>query len=165
MSREVWVVDDDRGRLDATLSLLRERGIATRGFSEPQRVVERCTADPPAVILTELSMRGSTGVELARALRERLTSACPRILLVTASPVRRAELTLFDHVVHKPFQFDALLPRIQAYLAPRTAARSSHVRLSAERGPTDDTRRIVRQSGALPRVSATAPRKVGGERE
>jgi CheY-like chemotaxis protein len=71
-----------------------------------------------------------TGVELARALRERLTADCPRIVLITGSELRRVELTLFDHVARKPFRFAAVLEKVQSFLAPRKVRRPrSHTRL------------------------------------
>lgn len=130
MSHEVWVVDDERSILDALLAVLRDRGLAVRGFSDPRAALEQALRAPPRVLMTDHAMPHMTGVELARALREQLASACPRILLVTATDLRRVELTLFDHVVHKPFRLADLVPKVQSYLAPRAARRtSSHQRL------------------------------------
>lgn len=130
MSDAVWVVEDDLALLDAMVALLREHGLSVRGFSDPRRALELAAADPPTVLVTDLAMPGLTGVELARALRSELASACPRIVLLAGSELRRVELTLFDHVVHRPFQFASVLQKVQSFVTPRSVRRTiSHVRL------------------------------------
>lgn len=130
MSDAVWVVEDDRTLLDGLVRLLRENDLSARGFTDPERVLARAAEDPPRIVVTDLLMPRMSGVELARALRERLAHECPRIVLITGSEVRRVELTLFDHVVRKPFRFDAVLEKVQAFLTPRSVRRAaSHTRL------------------------------------
>lgn len=119
MSGAVWVVEDDRSHSQGIETLLRSHGVDAHGFSDPRRALEEALKEPPRVVITELVMPGLSGVELARELRVRLTSDCPRLILVTGSPVRRADLTLFDQFVRKPFRFAMLLPMVEAYLTPR----------------------------------------------
>lgn len=135
MSGEVWVVDDERSILDALLVVFGSHGLTVRGFSDPQRALERALREPPCVLVTDYAMPRMNGVELARALRERLASACPRLLLVTGTDLRRVELTLFDHVVHKPFRIAELVSKVRSYVAPRAARRvESHTRLRTTEG-------------------------------
>lgn len=131
MSREVWVVEDDRSLLQGIVTLLRGHDIEARGFSDPRRARDDALKDPPRVIITDFAMPELTGVELARELRTRLGARCPRLVLVTGSELRRVELTLFDQFVRKPFRFAMLLPMIEGYLAVRRSVRrtSSEVRL------------------------------------
>ncbi len=132
MSEDVWVVDDERSILDAMVIVLREHGLGVRGFSDPTRAIDAALRDPPRVILTDYSMPQLDGVTLARTLRERLASECPRLVLVSAHDVRRVERTLFDAVVQKPFRLAELVVRVNAFLTPRAVRRaSSHLRLRA----------------------------------
>lgn len=135
MTREVWVVDDERSILDALLTVLAAHGLSVRGFSDPKRALDHALREPPRVLLVDYMMPGMNGVELARELRERLASDCPRLFLVTGTDLRRVELTLFDHVVHKPFRIADLVPKVQSYLAPRAVRRAeSHTRLRIQEG-------------------------------
>jgi DNA-binding response OmpR family regulator len=130
-AEDVWVVEDDRALLSGVVALLREQGLKTAGYGDPQRALAEAMKCPPRLMIVDVATPGMSGVELARALRLALGPSCPRILLVTASEVRRVDLTLFDHVVRKPYQFQELLAKVLDYLAPR------------ERG-TGRTRRVTR---------------------
>ncbi len=130
MTDTVWVVEDDRALLDGLVRLLREHGLSARGFTDPERALSAALESPPHVLVTDLAMPHLTGVELAQSLRERLAGACPRIVLITGSELRRVELTLFDHVARKPFRFEAVLEKVKSFLRPRRARRvASHLRL------------------------------------
>lgn len=140
MNGAVWVVEDDGSLLQGIVTLLESHGIEARGFSDPRSALEEGLREPPAVVITDFAMPALSGVDLARALRTRLGARCPRLVLVTGSELRRADLTLFDQLVRKPFRFASLLTMIEGYLTPRSDARrpSSQVR--------------VRRAGGLRRV-------------
>ena len=125
---EVWVVEDDRALLTGMLTLLEERGHRVRGFADPIRALRDALESPPRVLVTDYQMPGLDGVELARALRDKLGPNAPRIFLVTGTRVRRVDQTQFDQVLHKPFRFADLLATIERGLAtPRR--RESHQRI------------------------------------
>jgi len=114
----VWVLESEGSLLFGVVSLLRGHCPTVRGFSDPRGVLSAASTDPPAVLVTDLRMAGMSGVELSRRLRQRLGASCPRILLVTGSRPRRAELTLFDQVFRKPFRFDDLLAEVLRHTRP-----------------------------------------------
>lgn len=121
---DVWVVEDDRALLSGMVSLLREQGLTVLGYGDPKRALADALARPPRLVITDLAMPELNGIELARGLRTALAASCPRILLLTATEVRRVDLTLFDHVVRKPFQFAELLAKVRAYITPTDIRRS-----------------------------------------
>ncbi len=128
MIGEVWVVGDPRSGLDALLAVLREHGLSARGFSDPRQALDLAEREPPGVLVTDYATPQLSGVELARALRGKLAAGCPRLLLVTGTDLRRVDLTLFDHVVRKPFRLVDLVPKVRSFLTPRAARRArSHV--------------------------------------
>lgn len=91
-------------------------------------------ASPPAVVLTDYAMPRCTGPELAAALRTALGPDCPRLALITGTPVSRATLRLFDAYFSKPFRLASLVAAIEPWLAPST----SGVRpLSVHERPTE----------------------------
>ncbi len=120
---EVWVVEDERVMLSGLCALMRAHGIEAYGFGDPRDALQRALQKPPRILVTDLLMPEMSGVELARALRDRLGGECPRLFLVTGAEPRRVELTLFDHVVRKPFRFAALLPHLVTHLGSRELRR------------------------------------------
>jgi DNA-binding response OmpR family regulator len=136
---DVWVVEDDLALLSGLVTLFTNHGLRVRGFSDPKRAHADANAHgPPRVLITDFAMPELNGVELARVLRDGLKAACPRLVLITGAELRRVELTLFDHVVRKPFRFDELVQKVQSWLSiAQSRPKASHVRMQ----------RITPQSG------------------
>lgn len=125
---DVWVIEDDRTLLDGLVTLMSDRGLRTRGFTDPQRALRAARVAPPRVMVTDYKMPGLDGVELAKSLREQLGASAPRMFLVSGERMRRVELTHFDQVLRKPFRFFDLLAMIERALeGPRR--RRSHQRM------------------------------------
>jgi len=80
--RHVVVVDDDAMVLQATSRLIERLGFRVTTFDTPERLLEGIDAlEPPAqLVLTDLSMPGMTGWELAARLHERFP-ALPIIVM------------------------------------------------------------------------------------
>jgi DNA-binding response OmpR family regulator len=135
---DVWVVEDEGSLLSGMIAILREHGLSVRGYSDPRQALADALASPPRLLITDHAMPELGGIELARALRSSLAASCPRVLLMTSSEVRRVDLTLFDHVVRKPFQFAELLAKVNAYLTPPSITRkSSYTRMRKVTGKKD----------------------------
>lgn len=135
---EVWVVEDDRSLLAGMIGSLREHQLTVRGFSDPRQALYEGLASPPRLVIIDNAMPELSGVELARALRTGLAASCPRLLLLTSSEVRRVDLTLFDHVVRKPFQLAELVAKVHAYLTPPSLSRRrSYTRIRKLTGKSD----------------------------
>lgn len=113
---DVWVVEDDRALLDGLITLMSDRGLRTRGFTDPERALRAARESPPRVMVTDYRMPGLDGVELAKSLREQLGPSAPRMFLVSGERLRRVELTHFDQVLRKPFRFFDLLALIERAL-------------------------------------------------
>ncbi len=109
--RILYVDDDDAVVLliDRTLSL---RGYEVTGFTNPTTAVSAFAADPTAfdVVVTDLSMPGMNGFEVARAIKK-TSKATPVVL--TSGYVRpqdhdQAAAIGIDHVILKPNTIDEL---------------------------------------------------------
>lgn len=132
---DVWVVEDDRALLDGLITLMSDRGLRTRGFTDPRRALRAAREAPPRVMVTDYKMPGLDGVELAKTLREELGASAPRMFLVSGERLRRVELTHFDQVLRKPFRFFDLLAMIErAIEGPRRKRSHQRIRRIAD-GP------------------------------
>ena len=102
----VLVVDDEAMVRTVTAKLLRVRGYAVRDADGGQAALDALDAEPADVVLTDLSMPGMSGRELAAEVRARFPDL--PVLLITGDTDAEAESSDVAAVVPKPFQLDAL---------------------------------------------------------
>ena len=118
------VVDDDFRVADLHAAFVgKVDGFEVTGQAHTARVAyETVTADPPDLILLDLYRPDAHGLELLRHLQAR-EGQRPDVIVITAArdaeSVRTAlQLGAISYLV-KPFAFDALAHRLQAYRALR----------------------------------------------
>ncbi len=127
MGSRVLVVDDDPWILRMVTATLQKRDYVVDTAREGRQALERASANPPDVIISDVMMPvmdGWTFVEQLR--RDPRLSAIPVIFLTALGKdeARIAELGLRpEDFLAKPFRFDALEKRVAAALA--TPARPS----------------------------------------
>lgn len=129
----VLVVDDDRDILSVIMLLLETEGYAGLGFSNSRKVLpflERVQAAAkdrgpglPSVILLDLMMPGISGYEIAAWLAGHTWCAHIPVIVMTADPRIHGVSNIPGATdwLSKPFQLDALLTRLERYLAPTFA--------------------------------------------
>lgn len=121
----VLVVDDDPIILEALCALLEARGFAVAPAhcaDEAMAVVDGNV--PPDVVLTDLSMPGRDGAELAAAIR--MHPRCGDLPIVAMSACSRTLDHLTDNAdakLLKPFELPTLLEAIERVRIARTPAR------------------------------------------
>ncbi len=102
----VFLVDDDELILFVMRSMLDGEGYAIREFASPVKAL-RALDESPGLIVSDVSMPGLDGFELAARVAERLGPSPPRTLLVSGDAhVRRLQETPTSQVVgliRKPF--------------------------------------------------------------
>ncbi len=116
--KRVLIVDDDR-RTRRILQILVERlGLESVAFESAEAALEDLNAESAALILTDLKMPGTDGIEFMRRLRQ-LDEQVPVIVLTAygtvAAAVEAMKLGAVDFVA-KPFDVDALELLIQRSL-------------------------------------------------
>ena len=111
----VLVVDDEVMVRTVTSKLLRVRGYDVVEADGGEAALARLDEAPVDLVLTDLSMPGMSGRELAAEVRRR-RPALP-VLLLTGDTDAEAERGDVAAVVKKPFQLDALDATIQDVLA------------------------------------------------
>ncbi len=122
----VFVIDDDQAVLTSTLRLLTRLGYDAVGCSDPVDALARVREPEFAFdcVLTDYSMPGISGLEVARAVRA-LHPAQPVILttgFLEHDELSRAEESGVAHILAKPFS-SAELQRMLALAIPVTAAK------------------------------------------
>lgn len=115
----IAIIDDDPSIRTATASLLRSAGYATRCFDSADAFL----AAPDGIntcdcVLTDISMPGSSGLQLAAQLRS-TRPALPFILMTArteAALLASAELCGAVCVLRKPFAADGLIGCVERAL-------------------------------------------------
>lgn len=127
----VVVVDDDPIIL-RTLKLSLEHALPhaiCTTYSDSTAALVELTRDPPHLVITDQSMPGLGGAELARGLRL-LGRRCPRVMLISASHVRRSDLVHFDAHFPKPFEMKSIIESIERLFAGASHPRPTTRRVS-----------------------------------
>lgn len=100
MARVILIDDHDDSREVAT-ALLAAHGFLVDGYASAEQALQRLREDPPEVLVTDVSLPGMSGVDLARTLRsEPQTSGVYVIALTGHSDLPKGA---FDAVITKPF--------------------------------------------------------------
>ncbi len=131
----VLVVDDEESLVELVTRYLEREGFEVHAAYDGDSALERARAVEPDVIVLDLMLPGTDGVEVARQIR---TFSDAYILMLTA---RTEEIDRIvglsvgaDDYVTKPFSSRELVARIQAMLRrPRTGRASSGVQPGARR--------------------------------
>ncbi len=107
-SETVWIVDDDRSIRWVLEKALQQAGLTTQSFENADSVLSRLARQQPDVIVSDIRMPGSSGLELLAQLNERF----PRlpVIIMTAhsdldSAVASYQGGAFEYLP-KPFDVD-----------------------------------------------------------
>ena len=137
----ILVVDDEkavRGTIAAMLSRAGYGVVEASGATEALRVLE--SGSDVAVLLTDCTMPGMRGEELARVVLQRWPEI--KIIAMSGQP-RSAELPAGATYIAKPFRLSALVPLMRAFSAvPSGAEQPDAVPLPVS-APADALRRQV----------------------
>ena len=128
MSARLLVVDDDSQVNKLITNALLSRGYEVDAAVDATSAIASITSMHPALIITDLTMPGMSGIELCRLVRH--TSNVPVIVISgtsdPASEIAALDAGADDYLV-KPFAMDKLLARVRVALRrgadiPETAA-------------------------------------------
>ena len=119
----ILVVDDEPAVLAIAARILERRGyhvLQVPDGADALALVDR--QGPPELLLTDLTMPGIGGGELARHMKARWP-ALPIIFMsgYSAEEVQRQGSRLEGELIQKPFTADTLVARVGAALSPRDA--------------------------------------------
>jgi DNA-binding response OmpR family regulator len=146
------VVEDEADLADAIAAGLRRAGYAVDVSYDGDDALDKSAVNDYDLVLLDLNLPGTDGLEVCRAIRAAATERGPRILMLTARDriedrVVGLDLGADDYLV-KPFEFDELRARVRALL--RRDAGKSGATLKVGDIELDDARhRAVRGSRPL----------------
>ena len=108
----ILVVDDDADSREVTAAFLRASGFSVIEYESAEPVLQNA-ADADAII-TDITLPGMSGYELARVLRsDERTKDVVLFALSGRSDASPEQAKLFDRIVTKPFDPDALVQGLQ----------------------------------------------------
>ncbi len=72
---KILIVDDERDLVDAYIRLLERSGYRCVGAFDAKQAIEMIDAEPPDLVLTDLSLPDNSGVDIVRRVRAKLPVA------------------------------------------------------------------------------------------
>jgi PAS domain S-box-containing protein len=126
--RKIMLVDDDETILRLGQSILTKYGFAAEIFSSPIIALGSFQANPPnyAAVISDLTMPGMTGAELARRFRE-IRADLPFILTsgyLHADAREVAQESGVTQFIHKPFDVEEFIARLRSAMEPEPMPRT-----------------------------------------
>ncbi len=116
-SARVLVVDDDRDAAELLGILLSRAGHAVERAYDADQALEVVGRFAPNVVVTDVALGGTSGVELARRIREEWTKTIVIAVTGTTPEGLGSGRELFDEVIVKPVDVGFLRERISFHLA------------------------------------------------
>ncbi|HET9700477.1 MAG TPA: nitrogen regulation protein NR(I) [Burkholderiales bacterium] len=106
--KPVWIIDDDRSIRWVFEKALAREGIAFKAFASAEEALGALDASPPQVVVSDIRMPGTSGLDLLALLRERQPSL-PVIIMTAYSDLESAVAAFqggaFEYLP-KPFDVD-----------------------------------------------------------
>ena len=120
MPRRILIVEDDSSIAQTLLLMLRTLpDVEVERAFDGEEGLRMWRENPADILLTDNHMRGLTGVELVRVLRNEEQATQPMLMITAYDSVnlqREARDAGVDELIAKPFFFDQLLDKIQEFL-------------------------------------------------
>lgn len=116
-TKRVLIVDDEPAVLQVVARMMKHGGYASEGVRSGGVALERLAAENWDLVITDRTMPGLNGEELARKIHERAPGL--PVIMVTGFPQSVERPDLFDAVLAKPFHCDNLLAEVERALARR----------------------------------------------
>ena len=144
-SQKILVIEDDRSLIDVLQYNLTQAGYEVSTAMDGQSGYDKAVQTHPDLILLDVMLPLSDGIEVCLRLRANPETQDTRIVMLTAKSEESDELVGFkvgaDDYVTKPFKVKVLLERIKALLRRRSSKPVSD--LISSQGITIDKRRHV----------------------
>jgi DNA-binding NtrC family response regulator len=151
------VVDDERGIVIALKGLFTKEGYEVETAESGEEALEKVKAGLFHVIITDLSMKGMSGLELLKHVRE-LDPACA-VLMITAFGTQRIAVEAMkagaEDYLPKPFDNDELRMKVRKVMETQLLKREHNQLLEQVRLETGVFENMVGKSRAMMRVFET----------
>jgi phosphate regulon transcriptional regulator PhoB len=120
LKRTILVVEDEKDIRELVRFHLEQEGYTVREAESGEEALERVAADRPALLILDIMLPGSDGLEVCRRLRSSATTASIPIVMLTAKAaevdrILGLEIGADDYIT-KPFSPRELIARVKAVL-------------------------------------------------
>ena len=133
MKGRLLIVDDERGIVIALKGLFSKEGYEVETAESGEEALEKVKAAPFHVIITDLSMKGMSGLDLLRAVRQ-LDAECA-VLMITAYGSQRIAVEAMkagaEDYLPKPFDNDELRIKVRKVME-KQLLKLAHQQLSEQ---------------------------------
>ena len=158
--KPVWIVDDDRSIRWVFEKALAREGIDFKVFASGQEALEALESTTPQVVVSDIRMPGSSGLELLQTLKERFPHL-PVIIMTAYSDLESAVAAFqggaFEYLP-KPFDVDHAVELIRRAMDESMRATEEHETLEGEPeilGQAPAMQEVFRAIGRLSQSHAT----------
>ena len=161
VTRDVWIVDDDRSIRWVLEKALAREGIPHKTFASAYEVLQALAVSQPQVLVSDIRMPGESGISLLSKVKERYPQI--PVIVMTAysdldSAVQAFQGGAFEYLA-KPFDIDHALALIRRAISEKqqsAPANGSHAPEAAEMlGQAPAMQEVFRAIGRLSQSSAT----------
>ena len=87
--KPVWIIDDDRSIRWVLEKALAREGIEFKSFASADEAMHALTHDAPQIVISDIRMPGSSGLELLQILRGQYPHLPVIIMTAIVSPITR----------------------------------------------------------------------------
>jgi DNA-binding response OmpR family regulator len=123
----IVIVDDERRIADTLVLILKSKGYSAEAAHDAASALELCRRKPPDLVLTDVVMPGTNGIELAIAIRQQFRGC--HILLFSGQAETMEILDdarrrgYYFELLAKPVHPEELLATIRRLIGPHTHER------------------------------------------
>jgi DNA-binding NtrC family response regulator len=154
MKGRLLIVDDERGIVIALKGLFTKEGYEVESAESGEQALERVKAGLFHVIITDLSMKQMSGLDLLKEVRE-LDPDCA-VLMITAYGSQRIAVEAMkagaEDYLPKPFDNDELRLKVRKVMETRLLKRAHRLLLEQVRLETGKFENMIGRSRAMLRV-------------
>jgi len=118
MDKLVYLVDDDEAIGEVVKEILQASGYNFKACTSYSELSKNIELQLPDVILLDIALSGKSGIEIAKILRRNNKTKNIPLIIVSASPSIRENLSsesYVDDYLEKPFEIEQLLSIIKKY--------------------------------------------------
>lgn len=158
--KPVWIIDDDRSIRWVFEKTLAREGIPFKAFASAEEAIAVLDAAPPQVVVTDIRMPGTSGLDLLQTLRERQPQL-PVIIMTAYSDLESAVAAFqggaFEYLP-KPFDVDHAVELIRRAIeeSMRKAPGPEETEVTPEiLGQAPSMQEVFRAIGRLSQSQAT----------
>lgn len=116
---KILIVEDDLDILSMMLFLFRKKGYTVTAISKAEEAFKQIEHFLPDIILLDVFLSGADGRNICQQLKKQKGTKHIPVIMISANPEAADNMHLYgaDDFIHKPFEINDLLSRINSLFA------------------------------------------------